>query len=167
MPAILVLTLFHVLMNVVAIVAGAGPIRRLIANGDDRSLVQWFPTTIAVAACDRLSVFLQWCNAGDECRHPVQDPGVALSRSTGEDWRASGSLSMWRCHALDVLQHAGADHPVVPEDRAFARPGTARQQARDPRLSGRPSARLSGCWHFCSAEVPTVLVGPRRFHTVS
>lgn len=26
MPAILVLTLFHVLMNVVAIVAGAGPI---------------------------------------------------------------------------------------------------------------------------------------------
>lgn len=68
MSAILILTLFHVLMNVVAIVAGAGLIRRLIANGDDRSLAHWFLTTIAATLCAR----------------------------AGVDWRASGGLSMWR-----------------------------------------------------------------------
>ncbi|MDO1582754.1 hypothetical protein [Rhizobium oryzicola] len=48
MSAVLVLTLFHVLISLVAVVAGVVLIRRLIENGDDRILAQWFLVTIAV-----------------------------------------------------------------------------------------------------------------------
>ncbi|WP_377299803.1 hypothetical protein [Rhizobium sp. SGZ-381] len=48
MSAILVLTLFHVLVSLVAIVAGAGLIRRLIANGRERIFAQWFLVTMAI-----------------------------------------------------------------------------------------------------------------------
>ena len=48
MSAILLLTLFHVLISLVAIVAGFGLIHRLIINGNDRVLAQWFLVTIAI-----------------------------------------------------------------------------------------------------------------------
>lgn len=48
MSAILVLTLFHVLISLVAVVAGLGLIRRLIGNGKDGILAQWFLVTMAV-----------------------------------------------------------------------------------------------------------------------
>jgi hypothetical protein len=48
MSAILLLTLFHVLISFVAIAAGFGLIYRLIANASDRIFTKWFLVTIAI-----------------------------------------------------------------------------------------------------------------------
>lgn len=48
MSAILLLTLFHVFISLVAIVAGFGLLHRLIANASERVFAKWFLATIAI-----------------------------------------------------------------------------------------------------------------------
>lgn len=48
MTAVSVLTLFHVLVSLVAVVASVALILRLMANGDDRRAASWFFISMAI-----------------------------------------------------------------------------------------------------------------------
>ena len=48
MSALLALTVFHVLISLVAVVAGLGLIQRLLVNGNDRIYAKWFLLTMAI-----------------------------------------------------------------------------------------------------------------------